>query len=132
MGKTIIISSHILPELSEMCTSIGVMEHGKLVICGKVDEIMAQSQFAQPVRIKLDSDFPEKREQAVSLIRENPFVEKVSLTEEELYVLFKGGDKEAGALLKSLVQNDLPVLGFYREKGDLESVFLKITGGQSA
>ncbi len=126
MGKTIVISSHILPELAEMCTSIGIMERGRMIVSGKVDDIMKQSQFTQPIRIKMTAGSSEVKEQAVRLIRENPLSEKVTFTEEEIFVIFRGGDNEAAYLLRQLVQNDLPVAGFYREKGDLESLFMKI------
>lgn len=128
MGKTIIISSHILPELSEMCTSIGVMDRGRMILSGKVEDIMSQSQFTQPIRVKLEAGVSEAKERAVRMIRENPLVERVTFTEEEIFVYFRGGDKEAGALLKHLIESDIPIVGYYREKGDLESLFLKITG----
>ena len=132
MGKTIIISSHILPELSEMCTSIGVMEHGRLIVNGKVDEIMTQSKYAQPIKLKLDLEVPEEKERAIKLIKENPLVEKVTFMEEEIYIYFKGDDKDVNALLKYLLQKEVPVIGYYQEKGNLESLFMEMTGGKQA
>ena len=52
LGKTVVISSHILPELSEMCTSIGIIDHGRIVSSGKVDDIMAQGHAEAPVKIR--------------------------------------------------------------------------------
>lgn len=126
MGKTIVISSHILPELAEMCTSIGIMERGRMIVSGKVDDIMKQSQFTQPIRVRLVPGASEAKEQAVRLIREDPQTEKVTFTEEEIFVYSRGGDDEAARLLRQLLQNRIPVAGFYREKGDLESLFMKI------
>lgn len=131
MGKTIIISSHILPELSEMCTSIGIMEHGQLIVSGRVEEIMQKSVGSQPIRIKATASGQEDdgREYIATVLKEQPFVNKVSYTEDEILVSFTGSEQEAARLLKTLVERDIAVSNFYREKEDLESLFLEITGG---
>ena len=132
MGKTIIISSHILPELSEMCTSIGIMEHGQLIISGKVEEIMQKSAGTQPIRIKATvsgQGEEDEREYIATVLKEQPSVSKVSYTEDEILVSFTGSEQEAAKLLKTLVERDIAVSNFYREKEDLESLFLEITGG---
>ncbi len=136
MGKTIIISSHILPELAEMCTSIGIMEKGHLIASGKVDEIMQKTKGSQPIhlRVVLSSDEEEEaqRESLTRLLKEQPHVEKVTQTEDELLISFNGNDEDAATLLKSLVDTNIRISNFYREKEDLESLFLEITGGGKA
>lgn len=136
MGKTIIISSHILPELAEMCTSIGIMEHGQLIVSGKVDEIMQKSTGVQPIRIKAEApdyeDEEEARDYIVKILKEYPEVTKVNFTEEEILVSFNGDEKEAALMLKTLFDRNILVSQFYREKEDLESLFLEITGGVKA
>ncbi len=135
MGKTIIISSHILPELAEMCTSIGIMEHGKLILSGKVDEIMQKSVGVQPIRIKAFAseyeDAEEGKEYITTVLKEQPKVSKVIHTEDEILVTFAGDEKEAAFLLKELFAHNILVSNFYREKEDLESLFLEITGGDN-
>ena len=135
MGKTILISSHILPELSEMCTSIGIMEHGRLVTSGKVDDVMAASKGTQPIHVKVvyaDREVGQTSKERLNiLLKEQPFVEKVSFTEEEVLIGFKGDDYEAAKLLKYLLDNQVMVSRFYQEKEDLESLFLEITGGEA-
>lgn len=136
MGKTIIISSHILPELAEMCTSIGIMERGHLIACGKVDEIMQKSKGSQPIRMRVVmSDYDNEkagREILSTILKEQPNVEKVTYTEDEVLVAFNGDDADAANLLKCLVERNIMVSNFYREKEDLESLFLEITGGAKA
>ncbi len=136
MGKTIIISSHILPELAEMCTSIGIMERGHLIASGKVDEIMQKTKGSQPIHLRavLSSDEEEEtqRESLTRLLKEQPNVEKVTQTEDELLISFNGNDEDAAILLKSLVDANIRISNFYREKEDLESLFLEITGGGKA
>lgn len=133
MGKTIIISSHILPELAEMCTSIGIMEKGHLIACGKVDEIMQKSKGSQPIHMHVvmnDYDTEEEgREFLATLLKEQPNVEKVTYTEDEVLIAFNGDDTDAANLLKCLVERNVLISNFYREKEDLESLFLEITGG---
>lgn len=135
MGKTIIISSHILPELSEMCTSIGIMERGVLITSGHVDEIMQKSHGAQP--IKMQAYAPEyeeeeaEREYIIKILRQEPMVTKVTRTEEEFLISYEGSDREAAALLKHLFDCGIMVSNFHREKEDLESLFLEITGGHN-
>ena len=133
MGKTIIISSHILPELSEMCSSIGIMERGKLIASGKVEEIMQKSRGIQPIKMRAFAPDYENAEEAhnyISMVlKEQPLVNKVNFTEDEILVSFEGDEKEAAQLLKTLCERNILVSNFYREKEDLESLFLEITGG---
>ncbi len=136
MGKTIIISSHILPELAELCTSIGIMEKGHLIACGKVEEIMQKTKGSQPIHMRVvtskDSDEDYEKEALSTMLKEQPNVEKVTYTEDEVLVSFGGDDADAAQLLKYLVEKNVPVSNFYREKEDLESLFLEITGGGKA
>lgn len=134
MGKTIIISSHILPELSELCTSIGIMERGRLIASGRVDEIMQKSRGMQPITMRaFVPDYEGKEEMQAYIARvlkEQPLVTKVNFTEDEILVNFDGDDREAATLLKRILEQNILVSHFYREKEDLESLFLEITGGQ--
>jgi ABC-2 type transport system ATP-binding protein len=133
MGKTVIISSHILPELSELCSSIGIIERGRMIVSGKVDEVMQQSQGNRPIRMRAYvtgmDDKNEANEYIVQVLKEQPLVSKVNLTEDDIYIGYEGADKEAAALLKSLMERNISVYDFYREKEDLEALFLEITGG---
>ena len=135
MGKTILISSHILPELSEMCTSIGIMERGQLVVSGKVDEIMNQSKGIQPIHMRATAPEYEStdagKEYIATVLKEQPDVSKVTFTEDEILVSFKGDEMQSAQLLKHLFEHNILVSKFYREKEDLESLFLEITGGDN-
>ena len=128
--------SDILPELAEMCTSIGIMERGHLIASGKVDEIMQKTKGSQPIhlRVVLSSDEEEEtqKESLTRLLKEQPNVEKVTQTEDELLISFNGNDEDAATLLKNLVDANIRISNFYREKEDLESLFLEITGGGKA
>ena len=126
MGKTIIISSHILPELGEMCTSIGVMEKGNLIANGKVEEITKQSRQANPLTIQI----LENKDQAIQILRQTPQVQKLSIRDNEIIIAFCGEEADMAQLLSNLILSGVKVSGFHREEGNLETLFLEITGGE--
>lgn len=124
MKKTIIISSHILPELAEMCTSIGVMERGHLVINGSIDDILMNAKGSSPLHIQI----VDNQETAIRLLKENPAVEKLSIRNDEIIVSYMGTEQDEANLLKQLILNDVAVSGFVREQGNLENIFIELTG----
>ena len=124
MGKTIMISSHILPELSEMCTSIGVMEKGQFVVCGNVEEIMAKSRGISPLHIEVVKN----EDVAICLLKECPQAKKVSIRDNMIVVEFDGDDLAVAQLVKHLAEHEVGICRLYREQGDLESIFLEVTG----
>lgn len=123
MGKTIIVSSHILPELAEMCNTIGIIEHGKMVVTGTVDAIMEGMNRTNPLVIRV----VEHQDEAVRILKENPLVENLSLSERDIFVGFSGEEAEEARILTDLVGHGVVVSSFAREKGSLESVFMQIT-----
>lgn len=125
MGKTIVISSHILSELSEMCTSIGIMNHGQLVMAGRIEDIMQQVAGGRRIRIQAASGI----ETAVRLLMEQAGVVVESVMENEIIITNNGTDEQTSALIGQLIQNQVVLTGFYREAGSLESLFMQLTGG---
>lgn len=124
MGKTIVISSHILSELSEMCTSIGIMNGGQLITAGRIEDIMQQLGGGKRIHIQIISDM----EAAVRLLKEQANVRVESVRENEIIVSNNGTDEEISALIGRLIQNEVVLTGFYREEGSLESLFMQLTG----
>ncbi|MDF2591533.1 MAG: ABC-type multidrug transport system, ATPase component [Clostridia bacterium] len=125
MGKTILISSHILSELAEMCTSIGVIDNGKIVISGTVSEIMQQIYSKKLIKIKVN----DKLEEAVLILKEFPFIEKITTGENLIQAGFDGGDEDMSRVLNALVTRAIPVATFAQLDGNLEDVFMKVTKG---
>lgn len=124
MDKTIIISSHILSELAEMCTTIGIIDRGSMVVKGAVEEIMSRLNMSNPLVIKVLEGY----EQAVQILKENPLVANVTRNENSLILSFKGGEKQEAELLASLIQSNVQIASFVRETGNLEEVFMQVTG----
>lgn len=123
MGKTIIVSSHILPELGEICTNIGIVKNGRVVTHGTVDEIMIRAAGASPFVITVMDNV----EKAIESLRELPEVKDISVDGNKITANIAGGDKEGKDVLKSLVIKDVSVIGYTRAVGNLEDVFIQIT-----
>lgn len=123
MGKTIIVSSHILSELGEICTRIGIIKNGSIVCEGTVEEVMLMASGTAPINITVMED-PDK---AIAVLREIPEVKEMSVDENKITASIVGGDKEARDILKTLVSKDIPVISFSRAAGNLEEVFIQIT-----
>jgi len=126
MGKTIIISSHILPELAELCTSIGIIDQGRMVISGSNEEIMQQVYNKKVVRLKVT----ERLDDAVLILKEYPFVDKLVIGENTIQAGFGGGDGEMSRVLSDLINRGIPVVSFSQMDGNLEDVFMKVTKGE--
>ncbi|HWI47968.1 MAG TPA: ABC transporter ATP-binding protein [Rummeliibacillus sp.] len=125
MGKTILISSHILPELAEMCDEIGVIEQGKLIANGSVAEIQAQLMGERFITVKYQAGYDLNL--AKQFFEENPFVSSIEVTENKLNFRFNGSDEDQMKLLKQTVQQEVPILSFAEDEKDLEDVFMAIT-----
>ncbi|TCP59036.1 ABC-2 type transport system ATP-binding protein [Tumebacillus sp. BK434] len=125
MGKTILISSHILPELAEMCDTIGIIEQGKLIAMAPVDQIAAQVAGHRVLRVRL----LDRLEEAARLLEQSELVTRAEVEDGAVLVTYTGDDAGQVILLSALVQNGLPVLSFSEEAGNLEEVFLTVTKG---
>ena len=125
MGKTIIISSHILPELAEMCTEVGIIDHGEMQTQGTVLEIMRALSQKRVVCIKYLND----SETLLKILKENPKVLEVFENENDLEISFDGDDTELALLLKDGVNSGASIIGFSEKEGNLEEIFMQVTGG---
>ncbi len=125
MGKTIVISSHILPELSELCTSIGIIDKGRMVISGSVSEIMQQVYSKRIIKIKV----MDKVSEAAVLLSEYPFVDKLVTGEDTIQAGFEGDEGDMSRVLSELVTKGIPVVSFAQLDGNLEDVFMRVTKG---
>ncbi|MDP5273119.1 ABC transporter ATP-binding protein [Chengkuizengella axinellae] len=125
MGKTIMISSHILPELAEMVDEIGVIENGVLVSQGKVSDIQNQLSSNRILNIRI----LENKERAMEQLRDEKFVAKVEADEKGLQVHFSGEDKDQFELLSKLMADGHKIVSYSEAEADLEDVFLAITKG---
>lgn len=122
-GKTIIISSHILMELAEMCTSIGIIERGKMILQGSIEDILETVDTSNPLIIRAYDQV----DTAVLLLKREEKIESLTIRGNSIFASFSGNREEEARLLKTLIDNGVLVQSFSREQGSLESLFLKIT-----
>lgn len=126
MGKTIIISSHILPELAEMCTEVGIIDKGHIVVQGTVQEIMKQMTKVRRIQIR-----PlENMTALMKLLEEQPIVEDVIENTFDVEFSYQGEDKELAGLLKQIILADIELVYFKEKEGNLEEIFMQVTGGE--
>ena len=125
MGKTIIISSHILPELADFCNKVGIIERGELLVSGDVQDIMAQLTGGKTLEIKVLDGM----DRAMELLADAPGVRAVRPVNAHLHVEFTGDLEAQADLNKLLVDGGLRVQTFSEQETDLEDIFMKVTKG---
>jgi ABC-2 type transport system ATP-binding protein len=133
MGKTILVSSHILPELGEMCTSVGIVDSGRMLRSGPIDAIERSLRATAVLRIDVLGD-----EDAVggaeAWLGTDPRVGDVLRVEvpaagvTRVEVPFDGDTDQQADLLRTMVEAGHRVSGFSQATSDLEEIFLKVTG----
>lgn len=125
MGKTIVISSHILPELAEMCTSVGIINHGEMKLQGSIEEIQKRMSISAPIMLEVAG----QKEEAARILKELPMTHDVELLSGgKMQINSSGGEREDIYMLRQLVLADIPVLSFARQESSLENIFLQVMG----
>lgn len=128
LGKTIIISSHILHELTELCDVVGVIEDGKLVAHGNVDDIMARVMGKKVITIKL----LDAVDRAINILKQQPAVQGIEKEGNTVHMSYDCDDDELWLIIKALVEEAIPVISFTKGENNLEKVFMEVTYGYEA
>jgi ABC-2 type transport system ATP-binding protein len=131
LQKTIFISSHILTELGEICDSAVIIEAGKILRFGTIDELSRPQSDSES---ELDGKLMHLRVLGDKLaverwLLEQPYVKGVQITTDRLQFQFTGDDSQRAQLLKQMILADIPVLDFQLKTVSLEDAFMKITKG---
>jgi len=132
MGKTIFLSSHILTDLATICDRVGILEAGRIVAYGSVEELSTQLNLGRTIQIQITGQ-PEKIQ---ALLKSNPYVSETIIGEVEpgevittIKIKFSGGNEKIIELLSVLVRLGYQVLSFEVDTKELEDLFLYITKG---
>jgi len=125
MGKTILISSHILTELADCCTSIGIIERGQLLMHGPMDEVYRRIRGNRHIEIKCVAG----QEQALSIVRSHPQTRNVQVEGQLIEVEMAADDAEVASLLRQLTSAGVVLLSFNDKEPSLEDVFMLVTKG---
>jgi ABC-2 type transport system ATP-binding protein len=125
MGKTILISSHILTELADCCTSIGIIERGVLLMHGPIDEVYRRIKRNRILEIR----FLDKMETALSIIRSMPETRDVQVENHRVTAELAAEDHDVAALLERLIGAGVKMHSFAEKDPTLEDVFMLVTKG---
>ena len=125
MGKTILISSHILSELADCCSSIGIIERGQLLMAGPIQEIYDRIQDHRQIHVKI----LEGMDRAILLLQNHSNTLDIQPFEDRILLRFSGSDDDLSALLESLLLENVRVLEFSEKEPTLEEVFMQVTKG---
>ena len=123
MGKTIVISSHILPELTELCTMIGIIDRGKIRATGPVHEVIARLTSGRRLKIAV----LEHKDAAIELLTPMPSIRNVSSVNGTIEAEYEGDERTASDILLALTAAGFRVSEFTPIEGGLEDAFLRAT-----
>ncbi len=125
MGKTIMVSSHILPELADICNKIGIIERGELIVNSDVADVMRQVRQQTVLRIDVAGD----RDAAARLLEDHEIVDKVETDDKGLRATLITGDHDYSLLSRLLVENGHALTRLNEEEINLETAFMTLTKG---
>ena len=125
MGKTILISSHILTELADCCTSIGIIERDQLLLHGPIETVYRQIQQNRNIEVR----FAGNAEAVVRVTRSDPKVRDVQLNHRSCTLEIDGDDNDVERLLRQLANDDCGLVSFAEKEPTLEDVFMMVTKG---
>ena len=123
MGTTIVISSHILPELTELCTMIGIIDQGRMRATGPVQEVIRELTSGRRLRIMVMG----RRDEALAILKALPSIRTVDMINGAIEAQYEGDDATAASILQALTAAGISVSGFSQLEGGLEDAFLKAT-----
>ncbi len=128
-GKTILVSSHILTELAEMCDVVGIIEQGRILATGTVDQIL-QQRHGDERRSWLRIRVLRNIEQLTSLLTARAEISELQINDQVASFTFTGEEEQEQQLLRQLILADLPVVSFGSQNKSLEEVFMQVTKGR--
>jgi ABC-2 type transport system ATP-binding protein len=122
MGRTILVSSHILTEMADFCTSIGILEEGRLLASGRVEAILEQLQPGLQLEIEPATGLP----QLVDLLRAHPHVDQVRTENGRAYCRWRAAREALPELHRRLVQGGVGLIALAVKTDNLEDIYMKI------
>jgi ABC-2 type transport system ATP-binding protein len=110
-----------------MCTSIGIMNRGELVTSGRIDEVMTAVFGGNRISVTVDGDI----EPAVIILKQHAGVKVESVGENEIMLTHTLDNESVAKLIAGMIAQGIIVTGFSRKEGNLETLFMQLTGGES-
>ncbi len=130
MGKTVIVSSHILPELADVCNKVGIIDSGKMIASNDVASMIRQVRPNMAILIETATE--KQLEQAAKLISSHELVQSVDIVSQTLKATLKADAGDYSPLATLLISNGIAIKRFAEEEINLESAFMAFTKGAGA
>ncbi len=127
LGKTILISSHILVELADLCNTVGIIEQGEMQYTGTVRDIMSRARVGTVLHVGVD----ERQEAAAELLRGLPGVTGVEIEENRIEVTMDPRHADPPRIAARLVNAGFRLNHLYEEQVNLETAFMRLTRGMA-
>ena len=128
LGKTIMVSSHILPELADVCNKVGIIERGKLLVSAEVDDVMRRVRRQPVLSIGVVSD----PEAAAKLLEQHEMVERVDIEDGRILATLAEGTEDFSDLPTILIEAGFKLTSFKEDEINLETAFMHLTKGITA
>ncbi|MBV8779956.1 MAG: ABC transporter ATP-binding protein [Phycisphaerae bacterium] len=125
MGKTILISSHILPELADLCNTVGIIERGELLYSGPVSDIVRRARTGTVIHVKVANN----TEQAAAMLSTLPPVQSADIENDTIVVALKADSNEQPFIAQQLVNSGYALTMLREEEVNLETAFMRLTKG---
>ena len=125
MGKTILISSHILVELADCCTSIGIIERGQLLMHGPIGEVYRRIRGNRLIQVRFTSG----QDLGITILRSSPLLRNIEIDNSSALVELEAKDDEVAVLLHQLISSGVGIRSFGEKEPTLEDVFMMVTKG---
>jgi ABC-2 type transport system ATP-binding protein len=126
LGKTILVSSHILSELGEFCNKLGIIERGKLIVAGTVEELMKRARAHSVISMQLVDG---QSEHAIALLQSDARIQHIELRDGEVQITLRDPSLHHHFLLQVMIHNNIQVHSIAPHQLKLEDVFLRLTKG---
>jgi ABC-2 type transport system ATP-binding protein len=130
-GKTILVSSHVLTELEDLCDEIGIMRNGKMVVCGSLEEITQSKQTQRKLEIETLNPHP----QLAEWVKQHPTLsdfKEINESKTRIQIIHSGNREEIPKILSQMIGLGVEVNSFTTRKSKVEDLFLEIESGSSS
>jgi len=128
MGRTVLISSHILTEMTDFCTSIGIIEKGQFIASGRVDDILTKLQSG----LRLEIEVLDRAADLAEMLANNESVSQVEREEGRVRCRFGGEKADLPDLHRQIVETGIPVVSFNVRQDDLEAIYMRLSSHETS
>ena len=127
MGKTIIISSHILSELESLCNQVAIIERGQLIYSGPVQGVQGLEENKNVLWATIEGDI----EKAAGFLKSRSEISEAEAVEGKLRITMASDKANVGVIAQTLVAHDIDLIGLKNHEMGLEDVFMQVTRGDT-